>query len=336
MQLHYREGNDFLTPEYSFNPIFWRFQRAIKNRALNPDVPIPDIKESSKCQFQIHPSFQETAGEYSERLASLLSVRKVIDKGKGKRKYNAMEDIAEPETGMNIDDIIGNAKSSQHGPVYTPALDPQATFRPKLYSSNGAVTAVGLITPVEDFYALLKQPSEEDKVDYAMESMSKAINTFLAQTFKNENFTQVIKCLKALRDVAITEEAALNYNKEMREIKQWCNLSNKASNRHELWEMLKKEKLGLVTNEESEDIDNVNTTKQVADKFWNADEGDEQVLVEKVNNAQISNPDEDTGGFKLSELVSAVDLVQRACAHVIFTHCRTIWRATRTTTKHVP
>lgn len=329
MELPSREGNDFLTPEYSFNPIFWRFQRAIKNRALNPDAPIPDIKDSFKCQFQVHPSFKETAGEYSERLASLLNVRKVIDKGKGKRKYNAMDDMAEPETRMNIDDLIGNAKSSQRGPLYTPAApgDTQSSSssKSKLYTS-GMITHVGLISPVEDFYALLNQPSEEDNVDFAMNSMCKAINTFLEKTFRNENFAQVIKCLKALRDVAIKEEAALNYNKQMREIKQWCNPTNKASNRYELWELLKKESLGLMTNEESEDIDNVNTTKAVADKFWNTDEEDEHALIEKVNNTQISNSNQDTGGFKISDLVSMAGLGQWTCSHVISTHSGWIGR----------
>ncbi|GAN08184.1 ku family DNA helicase [Mucor ambiguus] len=297
------EGNDYLTPEYSFNPIFWRFQRAIKDRALNPDAPIPDIKDSFQCQFQIHNSFKETAGDYSERLVSLLNVRKVIDKGRGKRKYNDMDDTAEPETRMHIDDLIGNAKLSQYGPVYTPAtpVDTHSSSKAKLHN-DGTVTAVGLITPVEDFYALLNQPSDFDKVDSAMESMCKVIDTYLAQMFKNENFAQVINCLRALRGVAIEEEAALNYNKQMRKIKQWCDLSNKSSNRYELWELLKKEELGLVTNEESEDIENVKTTKEVADKFWNTDEEDEYVLVEKVSNAQINNHNEDKGGFRMSDI----------------------------------
>ncbi|KAL7324814.1 ATP-dependent DNA helicase yku80, variant 2 [Mucor circinelloides] len=292
------EGNDYLTPEYSFNPILWRFNKAIKTRALNPDAPIPEIKDSAKCQFEIHPSFKETADDYSERLASHLNIRKVIDKGKKKRKYNLMDDAAEPKNTIDINDIIGIAKSPQNGPLYTPAAQSSS----KSMLSSTTVEEVGLITPIEDFYALLNKPSEEDQVDFAMRSMCKAIKEFLGTTFGSHSHAIVIECLKALRDTAVKQEATLIYNKHLRELKLWCNLSNKSTTRYEFWEKLKKEKLGLVTNEECDDIDNVKITKEVADKFWNTDDEDEQGLVERVDKAQISNPDGDAGGFDMDNL----------------------------------
>ncbi|KAL9545783.1 hypothetical protein MBANPS3_006984 [Mucor bainieri] len=299
------EGNDYLSPEYSFNPIFWRFQRAIKNRALNPDAPIPELKDSLKCQFQIYSGFKETAGEYSERLASLLNVRKVVDKGKGKRKYNAMNEIAEPDNSMDIDALIDNAKSSRQGPLYTPATPLGIQTSPSSkskFQNSGMITKVGLITPVEDFRAMLKQESDVDNVDTAMKSMCEAINEFLSKAFAVEDFKVVIECVQELRRVAVEEEAALIYNTQMRDIKKWCNLSNKNTNRYKFWELLKTKQLGLVTNEETEDIDNKATTKDVADQFWNTDEEDQYALIDKVNKTQINNPNEDTGGFQMADL----------------------------------
>ncbi|KAI8647826.1 SPOC like C-terminal domain-containing protein [Parasitella parasitica] len=269
-----KKGRDYLAPEYLYNPILWRFNKAIKNRALNPDAPIPDIKESARCQFEIYPDFKDKASEYCDLLASTLEVCKVIDKGKGKRRMKGMGDTADPANAADISELLGNSKSSQEGPIYAPLTPSEKAFRAAA-DDNHEVETVGMITPVEDFLAILRKKSEVDQVEIAIRGMVAAIHKFLAMSFGNQNYPIVISCLKAFRENAAKEDAAASYNKHVREIKQWCNMPNKSSTRQELWKSLKTENLGLITNEECDDTDNLDTTREVAEKFWNVGEDDQ-------------------------------------------------------------
>lgn len=188
-----------MTPEYTFNPILWRFNKAIKARALNPDAPIPDIKESAKRQFEIYSGFKEKSSEYSELLASHLNVRKVIEKGKGKRKYKDMNDNAASTNALDINALIGKVSSFNDGPTYKPSTP---TDRSRSILHNTDIETVGLITPVEDFLALLNMSSEVDMVEIAIKSMAQAIIKLLTISFGNQNYPMVIKCLKVVRKTA--------------------------------------------------------------------------------------------------------------------------------------
>lgn len=188
-----------MTPEYTFNPILWRFNKAIKTRALNPDAPIPDIKESAKRQFEIYSGFKEKASEYSELLASHLNVRKVIEKSKGKRKYKDMNDHVASASAVDINALIGKASSFNDGPIYKP-LTPMDRSKSILHNTD--IEIVGLITPVEDFLALLNKPSEVDMVEIAIKSMAQAIIKLLTISFGNQNYPLAIKCLKVVRKTA--------------------------------------------------------------------------------------------------------------------------------------
>lgn len=55
----------------------------------------------------------------------------------------------------------------------------------------------------------------------------------------------------------------------MHELKSWCNLSAQGSPRHQMWEMIKKAGLGLITSEESPDVDIKDVTKDDAEKVIN-------------------------------------------------------------------
>ncbi|CEP12846.1 hypothetical protein [Parasitella parasitica] len=297
-----KKGRDYLAPEYSYNPILWRFNRAIKNRALNPDAPIPDIKESAKCQFEIYPDFRNKASEYCELLASTLEVRKVVDKGKATRRNNGMNDTADPAYGADINELLGNVSASQEGPIYTPLTPGE---RASKEASDNEVETVGMITPVQDFLKILAKKSEVDQVEIAIRGMVAAIHKFLARSFGAQNYPIVLDCLKVFREKAAEEDAAASYNKHVREIKQWCNMPNSPAIRQELWESLKRGNLGLITNEECEDTDNLDTTREVAEKFWIVGEKDQDVddMMDISEDANLKNEKKAFDADELDDLL---------------------------------
>ncbi|KAI7905002.1 SPOC like C-terminal domain-containing protein [Cokeromyces recurvatus] len=271
-------GKEYLVPELNFNPILWRFNKTIKMRALNPSANIPDIKESAKCQFEISPYFKEKASELGEKIANYYNVQKVEDNTeKKKRTFKEMEnnDIMTESYNIDIDEIIRSVQQSNSN--NNTSIEKNLPNIPET-----EVESVGMITPVEDFRALLNKPSEIDRVESAMTQMAKVIIRLLETSFGNQNYAKVIQCLTALRQIAIQEDAAIIYNNHIREVKVWCDPSTvKSSPRYELWEKLKSKNLGLITRDESKDIDNLNVSKEVAMKFWNENENDSSNLSEQ-------------------------------------------------------
>ncbi|KAI8047138.1 SPOC like C-terminal domain-containing protein [Gilbertella persicaria] len=255
-------GKDYLQPEDNFNPINWRFNKAIKNRALNPNAPIPDIKEAHKKQFEIAPELKEKAGNLGQQISEYYQIKKVAEKTKPKRQF---QDMGETEQQVaNIQDILQYANSNDMDIVS---------------QTTNTVEEVGLITPIEDFRALLNKPSNVDMVGSATKQMTQVIMKLLEISFGNQNYSKAIRCLQALRETCTKEDAAMVYNNHARELKVWCNLSNASSPRREFWYMLKAEHLGLITNEECDDTDIIDITKQVAEQFW--DEHEDDILHKK-------------------------------------------------------
>ncbi|KAI9480796.1 MAG: SPOC like C-terminal domain-containing protein [Benjaminiella poitrasii] len=272
-------GKDYLVPESNFNPILWRFNKAIKTRALDPNADIPDIKESARCQFEIAPEFREKATELGEKIASYYNVKKVEqEKEKNKRTFSEMEDeeATHKSNKMDIDDIL---QLSQQ---------PNESNRVKISPNvpEVAVESVGMITPVEDFRTLLNESSEIDRVVSIMSQMSSIIIRLLETSFGNQNYAKVIQCLTVYRQVAVEKNTVMIYNNHIREVKIWCDpLASKSSPRIELWEKMRKEDLGLITRNECEDGNN--TIKEEAIKFWYEDDTPQQET--STNNDQSDN-----------------------------------------------
>ncbi|KAI8967494.1 SPOC like C-terminal domain-containing protein [Mycotypha africana] len=291
----------YLMPETVYNGLIWRVHKAIKTRALNREAPIPDIKDSAKPAFQLHKKFIEKASEISQHIANTVKVREVKKKGK-KRSRDAEEaeqDFA-AESG-NIDELLDKTAaagafggSSLTGITAGSHLSGQpsgsiATDNGLSGMSGDSSTSmmdnkaerVGLNHPVEDFKSLLNRSSDVDMVIPAMKQMIEAIHELLKISFGNQNYRKVIKCLKALKETAMAEEEAVLYNTHVRELKQWCDLPDKFSPHRELWEMMKKNNLGLLTNKDTTDTDIANITQEMAEEFWNETDLKEQVQKKK-------------------------------------------------------
>ncbi|KAI8386928.1 SPOC like C-terminal domain-containing protein [Blakeslea trispora] len=263
-------GKDYLQPEDNFNPIYWRFNKTIKTKALDPDAPIPSIKPSHMKQFKVAPELEEKVGDIGKQLTEYYKVKKVAEKTKKKkRRFDDMEETEEAAQIADIQDILESVKASHQGQNATDSVQP-AIPQTSLFSQQ--VDQVGMITPVDDFLALVNQPSATDMVDIATKQLVEVIMKLLEISFGNQNYGKAIQCLKALREVCKKEDAAMVYNRHAQDLKAWCQLDNTSSPRRQFWEMLKSERLGLITNQECNDTDNAHMTPDVAERFWNEQE----------------------------------------------------------------
>lgn len=173
--------------------------KAIKNKALDPDAPVPDMKPSFQAQFEIADKLKEKVGDLGEEIQKYYKVKKIKDKKKEARKTTFVEDIT---TENNIDDVLKNVGGHDNEDQAEVPVEPTPSM-PSL-SGEDEVMFVGMNSPVEDFRALLNKPSATDTVEPAMKGMTDVIKQLLQETFGGGNFGLIIECLKELRKAGAT------------------------------------------------------------------------------------------------------------------------------------
>ncbi|KAI8052788.1 SPOC like C-terminal domain-containing protein [Thamnidium elegans] len=274
---------DFLAPETIFNPIAWRFKTAIKTRALNDNAPIPDLDKRFDDQYKLNPFIESKINDIEGKMLEHFNIRKVQEKGK-KRTFGLIND-SEP---VSMDDILDTASSDSRK---RPNMDTDTL--PALIQNK--VEVIGLTFPVEEYQAMLaRTDDDEDIVEKANKLMHQVIITLLNRSFGNVNYKKAISCLVALRKTCAAEDDASRYNSIIQEVKSWCTLSTD-SPRREIWNMLKENGLGIISNEECQDVDIKDVTKEVAEKFWNETE-------EKVSETENNDDDERFDADNLDDL----------------------------------
>lgn len=104
---------------------------------------------------------------------------------KEKRKFAPVTDF---EDRAPINDLLDN--------------DHNVNFDTMMTELRGELT-IGLSTPVEDYYAMLKADAEEDMVEKADTLMQESIFKLLNLSFGNQHYQKVLNCLEALRKTCV-------------------------------------------------------------------------------------------------------------------------------------
>jgi ATP-dependent DNA helicase 2 subunit 2 len=187
-------GKNYLVPEENHNPFIWRMNKAIKARALDPNAPIPDFKDSFKAQFEVAPQLREAADDIAAQIAKHYNVRKVIPKEN--KKMVIVEDMVNNPT-RPMDDILGDIDQGN-------GEDVQMLSAPDIdFGTQDETVEISEDTPVKDFRALLAKPSQFDPVEYATKEMRRIIMLLLEKNFGTNSFKKVIDCLTVLREVGV-------------------------------------------------------------------------------------------------------------------------------------
>ncbi|KAI7892671.1 SPOC like C-terminal domain-containing protein [Mucor mucedo] len=268
-------GPDYLSPESNYNPIDWRVKTATKRAAVNPSAPLPELDKRFDDQFKVNPVILEQVGEIGTKIAKKFNVIKVDTKEK--KMFAPVTDF---EDRAPINDLLDSANADTRN----------VNFDTMMTELRGELT-IGLSTPVEDYYAMLKADAEEDMVEKADTLMQESIFKLLNLSFGNQHYQKVLNCLEALRKTCVEEEDALRYNTVMHELKSWCSLSTPNTPRRQMWDMVKQAGLGLIASEECSDVEIKDVTKQDAEKFWI--EADDSTAAVDVDMEQFNEEDLD-------------------------------------------
>ncbi|RCH83904.1 ATP-dependent DNA helicase II subunit 2 [Rhizopus azygosporus] len=251
-------GNKYLDPNDTFNPIFWRVNKAIKARALDPNAAIPELGKEFQVQYNTPDAFKESLMFTAARLQDHFQIKKGMEK---KRKYEQANDEASFKL-TPIDELVQKNKQT------------------KIQHSNGDVQNITINTPIDDFKAMSKEANNDHLPRLlAVEQLSKIVIELVTRSFGSQNYQKAIECLQVMRNTAVEEEEAKTFNATLNQLKGWCELSNKTSPRRQFWEMLKGNKLTLITQEESKDADVQHLTKNDALKFFDEEAGSTEPMI---------------------------------------------------------
>lgn len=171
-------GSEYLKPEDTYNPVIWRFNKAITARAINPAAPIPELHPALKRQFEMVPELQEKEKEHIERMKTLFNVKKgkananvsrskivlfknymAVPARKKKKGYGVTSE-AEAERALPP---VENVLQSQEERVKTETKDDQDTsyeaMMKSLMSQN--IREISSVNPVNDFKAMVNNREED-------------------------------------------------------------------------------------------------------------------------------------------------------------------------------
>ncbi|KAG1310873.1 hypothetical protein G6F64_004237 [Rhizopus arrhizus] len=276
------EGNKYLDPNDTFNPVFWRINKAIKSRALNTSAPIPDMPKDFSPEFDTPEPFKARLKQISDKMMSHFDIKKVEEKGK-KRDYAEADE--ESKTLVPIDELVQKNKLAK---IQNPSIAVQK-----------GILDITINTPVEDFKAMISH-TESDLVSEAVDKMSKIVMTLITHSFGNQNYRKVIECLQVMRKTAAEEEESKVFNALLHQLKNWCELYDKTSPRREFWELLKDNDVCIITKQDTNDTDVQNLTSEDAVKFF--EEGEQTQFISSNTNDEMADDD-----FNVDDLLAQMD-----------------------------
>lgn len=119
-----------------------------------------------------------------------------------------------------------------------------------------AVKQIGSVNPIEDFKKMIND-RKTDRVSPAMRQMQAIIERFIRSSLKGDLYDKAFECLETMRQGAIQEDEAPQFNAFMQRIKEELHRG--------FFEQMIKRKLSLITKEESQ-LSSV-VTKEEAKEF---------------------------------------------------------------------
>ncbi|KAL2810409.1 SPOC like C-terminal domain-containing protein [Aspergillus granulosus] len=207
--------------EDSFSPVLHRINAAIRSRAINPNEPIPP-PAAILTQFSQPPQhLLESAQQQLKKLIEVADVKKVPPKAKGRKRAREPE---KPLSGLDIDALLSQEKRVRISP-------------------NNAIP---------EFKQTLAHAENIETTKDAVTQMRAIIEAQVKHSLGDANYDRVIEGLGVIREELISYEEPRLYNDFLRELKEKILKEKLGGDRRELWWLLKRSKLGLIDQKQSE------------------------------------------------------------------------------------
>lgn len=200
--------------------------QAIRNRAVDPDAPLPPVADIL-TRFS-HPPESLIAKAKSEidGLIEAAEVKKVPPKVQGKR---GRKDTVKPLSGLDIDALLGESR-------------PRAKKTP--ISTENAIP---------EFKQILETAEDDETIETAAKQMGDIIRKLISDSFANVMYARAAENLRVLREGLIDMEVPTLYNTYVKALKESLLSEELNGDRREMWfRWVVGGRLGLITQEESE------------------------------------------------------------------------------------
>ncbi|KAL4906624.1 hypothetical protein BDW74DRAFT_150835 [Aspergillus multicolor] len=222
--------------EDSFSPVLHRVNAAIRARAIHPNDPIPPPAKILTQFSQPPEDLLQNAERHLKKLMEVADVKKVPPKVKGRKRAREPE---KPLSGLDVDALLHQEKRVRISP-------------------NNAIP---------EFKQTLAQAETIDTTKDAVKQMRFIIQDQIRTSLGDANYDRVTEGLGVVREELISFEEPGLYNDFITELKEELLKEKLGGDRRELWWLVKRSKLGLIEQRESELSE---VTEEEAKKFLSA------------------------------------------------------------------
>ncbi|KAJ5735106.1 uncharacterized protein N7483_000231 [Penicillium malachiteum] len=202
--------------DYSYSPLLHRLQSAVRWRAINPNGAIEE-PSATLTKFS-HPD-EELVKKSQAQLEKLITA---ADVKKGRKRNRETE---KPLSGLDVDALLN--------------LEPK---RAKISAENA----------IPEFKQLVSRADTVESIHDAVKQMVHIIEEQIKYSLGDSNYERVVEGLGTVREELVEYEEPGIYNDLLPALKNKIFNESLGGDRKELWWLIRKGKLGLIGQNESE------------------------------------------------------------------------------------
>jgi ATP-dependent DNA helicase 2 subunit 2 len=207
--------------EDSYNPLIHRVNQAVKDRAVNPNSPIPPTPPILLQLMHPPEDLTKTAKPQAETLIRAAEVKKVPPKAKGKRQRETIK----PISGLDVDALLGGNKSAV-----------------KITKENA----------IPGFRRAISVSEEVSEIEDAAKQMGEIVRELISDSFGDSLYARATEDMGVMREELINMEEPGYYNAFVRDLKKRLLSGELGGDRREMWWQIRVSRLGLIDKAQSE------------------------------------------------------------------------------------
>lgn len=214
--------SEYAPLEDTYSAVLHRIDQAMRWRAVFPSKPIPAPYEVLTRYSHPPQTLQRKASSQLQRLIAAARIKKVPPKQKGRRRGR---ETVKPLSGLDVDALLGEQRHTK-----------------KISADNA----------VPEFKQLLATTQDADGIEDAARQMTKVIESQIRHSLVDSNYGRAVEALRVMREELTAYEEAHTYNDVVRGLKKKLLSDGLDGDRQEMWWLVRRYRLGLITHKESE------------------------------------------------------------------------------------
>ncbi|KAE9379177.1 putative Ku family DNA helicase [Stipitochalara longipes BDJ] len=225
---------EYMTIEETFTPVIHRINRAIRERAMYPEDPIPPAPEILTQWSQPPKDLATHSAHKLEKLVAAAKVHKVPPKVKGTR---GRREIPKPLSGLDVEALLNREKREKISPINT----------------------------IPEFKQMLASPADDNVIHDAAKQMSNIIRMHVTNSTGKHKYEEAKADMKTFREYMIEFETPEIWNDFIRDFKTRVAKGELGGDRKDLFQSLRWNNLGLIDKQALEISD---VTEKEAHEFF--------------------------------------------------------------------